>query len=106
LEDHLKYTGIRNREKGLMNCISGLGPEAAEWLVNERHIKAVGIDTPSIDFGQSKDFLTHRFLCGSNITAYETLPFGTSARKGCLYCCRTYEDQGRQRFTAATVRLG
>jgi len=50
-----------------------LSPQAAEWLVKERKIKAVGIDTPSIDYGQSKDFLTHRFLCGNNVTAYENL---------------------------------
>jgi kynurenine formamidase len=41
--------------------------------VKERKIKAVGIDTPSIDFGQSKDFMTHRTLCGNNVTAYENV---------------------------------
>jgi kynurenine formamidase len=50
-----------------------LGAEAAHWLVKERKIKAVGIDTPSIDFGQSKDFMTHRTLCGNNVTAYENV---------------------------------
>ena len=74
-EDHLKYTGTQKSGKEGVDELHfpGLGPEAAEWLVNERHIKAVGIDTPSIDFGQSKDFLTHRILCGSNITAYENI---------------------------------
>jgi kynurenine formamidase len=51
----------------------GLDPDAASWLVKERNIKAVGIDTPSIDSGQSKDFRTHRLLCGNNITAYENI---------------------------------
>ncbi len=74
-EDHQKYTGtLKSGKEGVDELhFPGLGPEAAEWLVNERHIKAVGIDTPSIDYGQSKDFLTHRFLCGNNITAYENI---------------------------------
>ena len=27
----------------------GLSPEAARWLTKERNIKAIGLDTPSID---------------------------------------------------------
>src|SRR4030095_13198378 len=51
----------------------GIGPEAAEWLVTERKIKAVGIDTPSIDYGQSVDFKTHRMLLSKNIPAFENV---------------------------------
>ena len=51
----------------------GIGPEAAEWLSTERKIKAVGIDTPSIDYGQSLDFKTHRVLLGKNIPAFENV---------------------------------
>ena len=32
-----------------------------------------GLDTPSIDFGQSKDFMSHRILYAKNLTAYENL---------------------------------
>jgi len=73
--DKLKYTGTtKSGAAGVEELhFPGLSPEAAEWLVKERKIKAVGIDTPSIDFGQSKDFLTHRFLCRNNITAYENV---------------------------------
>lgn len=73
--DHEKYTGtLKSGAAGVEELhFPGLGPEAALWLVNERKIKAVGIDTPSIDFGQSKDFRTHRTLCGNNITAYENI---------------------------------
>ena len=73
--DHEKYTGtLKTGAAGVAELhFPGLGPEAAKWLVKERKIKAVGIDTPSIDFGQSKDFLTHRSLCGNNITAYENI---------------------------------
>lgn len=51
----------------------GLSPEAAEWLVNNRSIKAIGIDTPSIDYGQSTDFMSHRILFKENIPAFENL---------------------------------
>jgi kynurenine formamidase len=34
----------------------GLDPDAARWLVAERRVDAIGIDTPSIDYGQSTTF--------------------------------------------------
>ena len=51
----------------------GLGPEAAEWLVKERDIRAIGIDTPSIDYGQSTQFRTHRILSEANLPAFENV---------------------------------
>ncbi|HVW38571.1 MAG TPA: cyclase family protein [Pirellulales bacterium] len=51
----------------------GLAPEAARWLVEERQIKAVGIDTASIDFGQSTHFQSHVCLCEHNVPAFENL---------------------------------
>jgi kynurenine formamidase len=51
----------------------GLHPEAARWLTRERSVKAVGLDTPSIDYGQSKLFETHRVLFEKNIPAFENL---------------------------------
>jgi kynurenine formamidase len=51
----------------------GLHPDAARWLVGNRKIRAVGLDTPSVDFGQSKDFMTHRILCAGQVTAYENV---------------------------------
>ena len=70
-----KYTGtLKSGAEGVAELhFPGLSPEAAEWLVKERKIKAVGIDTPSIDYGQSKDFRTHRSLCGNNVTVYENI---------------------------------
>jgi kynurenine formamidase len=51
----------------------GLSPEAAKYLVHERSVKAVGIDTPSIDFGRSSEFMTHRILMEDNIPAFENM---------------------------------
>lgn len=58
----------------------GLDPDAARWLAEQRRIKAVGLDTASIDYGQSTLFQSHRILSGlgipifENVAHLETLP--------------------------------
>jgi len=51
----------------------GFSKEAAEWLVGERDIKAIGVDTPSIDHGPSQDFIVHRIINGANKPGFENL---------------------------------
>ncbi|TMA31603.1 MAG: cyclase family protein [Deltaproteobacteria bacterium] len=51
----------------------GLDPEAARWLVKERSVHAVGLDTPSIDAGPSTRFEAHRILLGANIPVFENV---------------------------------
>ena len=51
----------------------GLHPDAAKWLIENRKFKAVGIDTASIDYGQSTDFQTHVTLMTNNIPAFENV---------------------------------
>jgi len=51
----------------------GLGADAARWLVQNRKIKAAGIDTASIDFGQSQTFDTHVALMTQNVSAFENV---------------------------------
>jgi len=51
----------------------GLHPEAARWLAVERTVKAVGIDTASIDHGPSQLFEAHRILCERNIPVFENV---------------------------------
>ncbi len=50
----------------------GLSERAAALLV-DRRIGAVGIDTPSIDRGQSKKFASHVRLMTNNIPAFENV---------------------------------
>ncbi len=50
----------------------GLSVRAAAFLV-DRKIGAVGIDTPSIDRGQSKKFAAHVRLMTNNIPAFENV---------------------------------
>jgi kynurenine formamidase len=73
--DHLKYTGtLRKGKEGVAELhFPGLDPVAAKWLVGNRKIKAIGLDTPSIDYGQSKDFQTHRIFCEAGLTMYENV---------------------------------
>jgi kynurenine formamidase len=51
----------------------GLHPDAARWLIANRPIKAIGLDTASIDYGQSKLFESHQILLGKNIPAFENV---------------------------------
>lgn len=51
----------------------GLAPEAAALLTEHREVGAVGIDTASIDYGQSTDFMAHRILLGANIPVFENV---------------------------------
>ena len=51
----------------------GFLKEAAEFLVNERDIAAIAVDTPSIDYGQSKDFIVHQIVSSANIPAFENV---------------------------------
>ncbi|MFC0776343.1 cyclase family protein [Terrimonas alba] len=72
--DAEKYFGTAEKgEAGIAKLhFPGIDPKAAEWLVQHK-VKAVGIDTPSIDYGQSKDFKTHQVLMGADIPAFENV---------------------------------
>lgn len=50
----------------------GLSEEASRYLA-KKNIKGVGIDTPSLDRGASKDFMAHRILLGKNIYGLENV---------------------------------
>jgi len=51
----------------------GIHPDAARWITEQRNIAAVGIDTPSIDYGQSTGFETHVILYSSNTPGFENV---------------------------------
>jgi kynurenine formamidase len=51
----------------------GLAPKAAEFLVKSRAVNAVGIDTPSIDHGPSRDFVAHQILGAANVPILENV---------------------------------
>ena len=49
------------------------GKEAAELLVRTREVAALGVDTPSIDHGPSKDFIVHQIASAANVSGFENL---------------------------------
>lgn len=51
----------------------GIGQDAAEFLAHERQVALVGIDTASMDYGPSKDFIAHQILNGANIPGLENV---------------------------------
>jgi kynurenine formamidase len=51
----------------------GLHPDAARWLVDHRAVAAVGIDTASIDYGQSTHFESHVTLFEHNVPVFENV---------------------------------
>jgi len=73
--DPVAYMGTD--KKGLVGVLSlsfpGLHPDAAKWLTQERNIIAFGLDTPSLDYGQSKLFEAHRYLFEANIPGFENV---------------------------------
>ncbi|MQA29903.1 MAG: cyclase family protein [Luteitalea sp.] len=73
--DATQYLGTAERgEAGVAKLhFPGLHPDAARWLITNRSIKAIGIDTASIDYGPSKLFESHRLLYAEDIPAFENL---------------------------------
>ena len=70
-----RYLGTAERGQDAVAKLHfpGLHPDAARWLVANRSIKALGIDTASIDFGQSTLYESHQVLYAKDIPAFENL---------------------------------
>lgn len=72
--DAERYLGTRRRGADAVPLLHfpGIHPDAARLLV-QRAVGAVGLDTASVDFGQSTDFMTHRILYEANIPGFENV---------------------------------
>jgi kynurenine formamidase len=71
--DRLRYLGTAVDGDVANLHFPGFSKEAAEFLVKEREIDAIGVDTPSIDYGQSKDFIVHQVINGAGKPGFENL---------------------------------
>ncbi len=68
----LAYTGwsrfwgqpVRYQNKDVMNQLHfpGYSAEAAQFLVEQRQVRGLGLDTMSVDYGLSRDFAVHHVL--------------------------------------------
>lgn len=74
-QDRAAYLGtaLRGPDAVAQLHFPGVSAEAAQWLVDNRTIAALGIDTPSVDYGQSADFRAHVILYKKNIPGFENV---------------------------------
>lgn len=73
--DKKRYLGTDVKGDTANLHFPGISKEAAEFLANERKANGVGIDTASLDYGQTKDFIAHQVLNGANIYGLENVAF-------------------------------
>ena len=73
--DRLSYLGTeRTGPEAVAELhFPGIHADAARWIVDQRNVAAVGIDTPSIDYGQSSGFEAHVTLYSANIPGFENV---------------------------------
>jgi len=83
--DKKKYLGT-DKAGDVQNLhFPGFSKEAARFLAEERKVAAVGLDTPSLDRGQSKEFLAHQVFGEANVPGFENVcRLGTLPPKGFL----------------------
>lgn len=69
------YLGTANRGEEALPELSfpGIHPDAAQWIVDNCSVKAVGLDTASLDYGQSELYETHQILFEHDIPGFENV---------------------------------
>ena len=72
-KDRERYFGSATPEDSTTLHFPGFSKEVAELLVSERHISGIGIDTPSIDYGPSQDFVVHRLVNAAGLYGLENV---------------------------------
>jgi kynurenine formamidase len=74
------YPRYKNQDAAGKMHFPGYSAEAAKFLVEERQAKGLGIDTLSIDYGLSREFVVHHIVNGAgrygleNLAHLDTLP--------------------------------
>lgn len=87
------YLGIEN---GQMH-FPGISSDAARFLVKERKVVGVGIDSPGVDGGRSKDLAANRFLAANDVYHLENL-----TNLELLNCCENLVFVGALPIETAT----
>lgn len=62
VNDAARFTG---KDAGGAFHFPGVAPEATEWMLKERRVTGLAVDTLSLDHGSSKDFRTHALWLGA-----------------------------------------
>lgn len=71
--DKKKYLGTDQPGDVKNLHFPGFSAEAARFLVDERNVASVGLDTPSLDAGQSRDFIAHQIFGEANVPGFENV---------------------------------
>jgi kynurenine formamidase len=71
--DRLAYFGDATPGDASKLRFPSYGSEAAELLVRDRGVAALGVDVASIDYGPSTDFAVHRIAAAANVPGFENL---------------------------------
>lgn len=78
--DRRAYLGSSTPDDAHTLHFPGFSAKAAEFLVSQRRVRGIGIDTASIDPGRSQDFPVHRIVNGAdaygleNVASLDRLP--------------------------------
>ena len=69
----LAYLGDDTPGDASQLAFPSYGEAAARLLVEERQVSMLGVDTASIDYGRSSDFIVHRIAAAGNVAGLENL---------------------------------
>jgi kynurenine formamidase len=72
-KDRERYFGSAEAGDTANLHFPGVAAETASFLVKDRRIKAIGIDTPSIDHGPARDFRAHQVFGSANVPVFENV---------------------------------
>jgi kynurenine formamidase len=71
--DRKAYFGSETPESTTTLHFPAYAEDAAKFLSEQRLVDAVGLDTPSLDYGPSTDFPAHRIFAENNIPGFENI---------------------------------
>lgn len=71
--DRLAYFGDASLTSSANLHFPSYGEDAARLLVTDRRAAALGVDTASIDYGQSKTFIVHQIANGADVPGLENI---------------------------------
>ena len=71
--ERTRYLGSPTPEDPKTLHFPGYSADSVQFLVSQRGIRGIGIDTASIDPGRSQDFPAHRVLSEANLYALENV---------------------------------
>ncbi|WP_447597924.1 cyclase family protein [Nitrospira sp. Nam80] len=71
--DRARYLGSITPDNPATLHFPGFSADAAQFLISERTIVGIGVDTASIDHGPSSDFIVHQLINGAGLYGLENI---------------------------------